>query len=205
LAGEWRMPLSIVMFQWIRDHPYQTFFWLVPIIITPFAQDIRNFIGFQFVSLRKAWLQINYVRTIRLLSGRVALLNNANALVVACTFRILFLLALIGLIIFIYSLYAAMNAMKPLTARGHAAAMLAVNFLGYLIAVQGVQWMLVLNNLLRSAWFHNKQKKLTNLRHQLELYGIDVSVLEGRNGITSEGLLSPKILENLRMRGPRLT
>jgi hypothetical protein len=128
------MSLLIWPLQWVKEHPYQTAFWCLPIVLSivfsVFGSDVRTFIGVKFASFKKKWLQVQYVTALRTLSLKALYFDHPEMLIVHILLATMLRAAYFG-----FFLFCASTTVFLLPFKDHVSELWLVSaFSGYMIA-----------------------------------------------------------------------
>jgi hypothetical protein len=186
------LPILVWPLQWIKDHPYQALFWVLPILlsipISVFGNDIRALVGVQYASLKQKWLQVRYVSQLKALTRKSVYRANPNVLMMHILSVVLGFSSVYGLVVFMASfLMIVRSPAMP----DHKASWLLVGFTAYFIAYVSVYLTLRYGNQRSTKAYLKQVKAIEELRSQLENAGIDVTVLETRNGLSFQEVMRP--------------
>ena len=182
--------------QWITDHPYQVFFYILGALLAIFSTDIRSLIGTQFVSCRKSRLQLRYVKEVKLFEERLKFREDHSALIMDCVTNIAGCLLLFGCVVFILTIYVLVNDFLTQSRVARSVSLVLVNLLSILIVVTTIQMIATVAAVEYKTWFVAQKIKLITTRSQLVLYKVDVDGLEKKNKISPYTFINASIQDS---------
>ncbi|HEY4933970.1 MAG TPA: hypothetical protein VII23_20590 [Terriglobales bacterium] len=192
------MSLLIWPLQWVKDNPYQTAFWCLPIVLSivffVFGGDIRTFIGVKFASFKKKWLQVKYVTELTILARKALYFDHPEILILHILLRVITWAAYFGLFLIIVAF-----KIRIYPARDHSReAWFVLLSTGYALFYLAFRLMVRYRFALSSEDYLKQTTTVIELRSQLEGFGIDVTVLEKNNGLSSTELLKASHVNKFR-------